>query len=304
MLLQPQPLAPGAQVRVLSPSGPVTPELLAPGLEVLRSWGLDVSVDERTYGRDRYLAGADELRAAALNEALRDPAVDAVVFSRGGYGAMRILDAVDWEALAAHPIPLVGFSDITALHLAALQRASVATLHGPVVKSFGLQAQDVDALRASLFGEARQTRFDVRELSPGVARGRLVGGNLSLVASMLASDCAGALAGAVLVLEDVTEEDYRLDRLFTALRLSPASRNLAAIVLGEFVGCAGAHVCEEEMEAFTDSLGAELGAALDIPVVAGFPCGHGSRNVPFAHGARAEVDAGAGTVTFLEDLTG
>ena len=302
MPLHPRPLAPGARVRVLSPSGPVTPALLEPGLQILRDWGLDVAVDERAYARHRYLAGADDIRVDALNDALRDPRVDGIIFSRGGYGAMRILSQIDWDALATRPIPIVGFSDITAFHLAALQRADVVTLHGPVGKSFTRQEADLPALRAALFGAPRETRFAVRGLHPGAARGPLVGGNLSLVASIASSAFAPPLHGALLFLEDITEEDYRLDRLFTALRLAPALRDIAGIVLGDFVGCAGVHVGEDEIDAFIDALGAELGHALRVPVVAGFPAGHGPRNVAFAHGAAAAIDADNGSLTLLEDF--
>ena len=303
MLRRPPPLATGSHVRVLSPSGPVTPEIVSYGAGILESWGLRVTFDERAFERHRYLAGDDAARAAALNDALRDDDVDAIVFSRGGYGAMRILDRIDWAALRDRPRPLVGFSDITAIHLAALRHANVATLHAPVVKSFSSQEADIESLRRALFGEPREIEIPVQGLAAGRARGPMVGGNLSLVVAMLASRHLPDLEGAVLFVEDVTEEDYRLDRLFTALHASHSFEKLAALVVGEFHECGGTYVTEHEIRGFVEELTAELGTRAGIPVVSGFPSGHGSRNLPFAHGATVEVDAERGVVTLLEDLT-
>jgi muramoyltetrapeptide carboxypeptidase len=143
-------------------------------------------------------------------------------------------------------------------------------------------------------------RFDVDPVRAGRATGPAIGGNLSLLVAMLASHHLPSLDGAILFLEDVGESDYRLDRLFTALRISPAARGIAGIVLGEFVDCHGVYVAEDDTGRFVRRLGRELGDALDVPVVAGFPFGHGSRNVPFAHGLDACLDADAGTVELSE----
>lgn len=300
---RPPPLAPGQQIRILSPSGPVTDAIVEPGAATLEEWGFRVTLDDRVYDRSThgYLAGDDARRVAALNDALLDDEVDAIVFSRGGYGAMRILDAVEWTALRRRPRLLCGFSDITALHLAALRHAGVATLHGHVVKSFASQASDLEALRAALTGSRTDLTFDVDGVRDGEAVGPAIGGNLSLIVAMLASDHIPSLDGAILFLEDVGESDYRLDRLFTALRISPVARHVAGIVLGEFVDCHGTYVAEEDATKFVRRLGRELGDALDVPVVAGFPFGHGSRNVPFAHGLEARIDAAAGIVQ-LSDI--
>lgn len=301
MAVRPPPLVAGSHIRILSPSGPVTEELVRPGVDVLRDWDLRVTIDERAFHRDRYLAGTDDRRAAALNDAIGDPDVDAVIFSRGGYGAMRILDAINWRALADKPKLLCGFSDVTALHLAALHHANIATLHGPVLKSFGLQNIDLGRLKQALFGSAESSAFDVEVVRPsddsGDVTGPAIGGNLSLVAAMLASSHMPRLDGAILFLEDVGEDDYRLDRLFTALRLSPALSGIAAVVLGDFLDCGGVYLEQREIPKFVRGLGRELGDALDIPILAGFPMGHGARNVPLLHGVDATIDLARGQVT-------
>lgn len=299
--LRPRRLVRGSHVRILSPSGPVRDDLLDAARTTLSDWGLTVSLDDATFARSRYLAGSDDLRRAALQRALAAPDVDAVLFSRGGYGAMRILDGLDWAPLQRDPRLLCGFSDITAIHLAA-QAHGLATLHGHVAKSFATQADDLEVLRATLFGERGPVALDVTPIAPGTATGPVLGGNLSLVAAMAASHLAPRFDGAILFLEDVTEEDYRLDRLFTSLRLSPAFRGVAGVILGEFDQCAGTYVTTEEMPAFLAGLGGELAEAWGVPVVAGFPAGHAGRNFPLPFGIPATVDGTAGQVRLTEEL--
>ncbi len=310
-LIHPPALRPGDKVAILSPSGPVTPTLLDEGLRTLASWGLEPWLHESTYDRGEkagYLAGGDAVRLAALHDAFERPDVSAIICSRGGYGAMRLLDELDLGALREHPKLLVGFSDITALHLYVAGVAGIATLHGPVIKSFGLHADDphtsLEQLRAALFGEriardgaAAPAVDGLRTVRPGRARGPVLGGNLSIVASMLASPHCPELNGAILVLEDVGEEDYRLDRLFTTLRLSEKAHSPAGIVLGDFTGCGGVYVNDEAIDGFVADLAAEFGC----PVVADFPCGHGSRNVAVPMGVEATLDADGGTLTFDGD---
>lgn len=305
-LLRPRALSPGDRVRVISPAGPVTPELLEEGLDTLESWGLSVELDDRVYARCEradYLAGDDAARLTAVEDALADPEIKAVVFSRGGYGTMRLLEHLDADTLRANPKLWVGFSDITALHLYAVHKAGLVTLHGPVVKSFRLHRDDahdsLEKLRAALFGErGDRLRIDGLEtVSKGRARGPLLGGNLSLVDAMIGSPFCPDLNGAILLLEEVGEEDYRLDRLFTSLRLSDRAARPAGIVLGDFTECAGAHIGAEGI----DDLVAELTAEFGCPVATDFPAGHGSRNVPVPMGVEATLDATEGTLILDTD---
>ncbi len=296
-MLHPPSLEPGDSVRVVSPAGPVTPELLQPGLDRLQSWGLEPVLDDALYDRHPpgYLAGDDETRIEALQRALDRPDLAAVVFSRGGYGTMRLLEALDLEGLRRHPKWLVGFSDLTALHLYVAGSENIATLHGPVVKSLRLHEEDSassEALRRALFGE-RTSDFTLEGLDTvraGTARGPLLGGNLTLLVQMLSTPFCPDLGGTILVVEEVGEEDYRLDRLWTALRLSETTNGLAGIVLGEFRDGAGAYLDD----AAIDSLVRRLAEAFDCPVAAGLPVGHGARNVALPMGPTAELEAGAG----------
>lgn len=294
-LLHPPPLGEGSRVDVVSPAGPVTPELLEPGLKVLRDWNLRVEVTANVYGRHApgYLAGDDRQRLQSVQAALANPETDAVIFSRGGYGTMRLLDRLDLAPLADAPKLLVGFSDLTALHLYAAGRHRLPTLHAPVVKSLRLHEagdRSMEALRDALFGR-RAEGFEVEGLRcvrSGTASGRVLGGNLTLVVHMLASPYCPDLNGAILLLEDVGEEDYRLDRMLTALRLSRKAARPAAIALGEFSDCHGAYVEADELDGFVATLAAEF----DCPVVAGFPSGHGTDNLAVPMGVQATLEAG------------
>lgn len=303
-LIQPPPLRPGDRVHVVSPAGPVIPELLEEGLARLRSWELDVVVDPTVYARRPgadYLAGDDAQRATAFIHAWRDPACRAIFCSRGGFGSQRILPLLSDLDVRARPRHLVGFSDITALHLHLAGNLGLMTWHGPVVKSFRMHANDpqdsVGHLRALLFGERTMpwTIEGMRTLRGGRVRGRLLGGNLCVLVHQLASPYCPSLDGAVLVLEDIGEVDYRIDRLFTALRQSTKGQNIAGLVLGDFHDAAGVYVDARGVEGFLELLASDF----DCPVVAGAPVGHGSPNLALPMGAPAELDADQGRLTLL-----
>jgi muramoyltetrapeptide carboxypeptidase len=287
-LLRPERLRPGARVAVVAPAGPVRPERLDRGIDVLTSWGFDVVVGRHARGRDGdlgYLAAGDAERAADLLAAWCDPAVDAVICARGGYGVQRMVDLLDWDAIAAAgPKVLVGFSDITALHQAFAARLGWATVHGPVVTSLGeaepasrdhLHDLLLEPERAMLLGRA------ARALVPGAARGVLVGGNLTLVAAAVGTQDQPSATGAIVVLEEVGEELYRVDRTVTQLLRAGWFEGVRAVVLGELAGPAE--------ESSVHALMRDRLAGLGVPVVGGAPVGHGVRNLAFPYGVPAEL---------------
>ncbi len=301
--LRPAPLRPGDAVAIISPSGPILEEHLTPGLALLERWGLRPRLGHSVLARHQpgYLAGADALRAADLAWALSAPEVSAVWCARGGYGAMRLLEGL--SALPLTPKLLIGFSDVTALHLHLNQRG-LCTLHGPVIKSLRLHldedpAQTLPALHDALFG-ARQapTLTGLRCVRAGVARGPVYGGNLTLIASLLASSHCPDLRGAILAIEDIGESDYRIDRLLYSVALSAQGRQLAGLVLGDFTDCGGVYAPQEAIDALVAQLAHE---ALPCPIVSGAPLGHGARNVPLPLGVWATLDAGAGSLRFDHD---
>ncbi|ANH94285.1 MULTISPECIES: LD-carboxypeptidase [unclassified Streptomyces] len=297
-LLRPARLAPGARVAVVAPSGPVPEERLQSGLDVLRGWDLDPVVAPHVLDRHEefaYLAGADADRAADLQRAWCDPSVDAVLCARGGYGAQRMADLLDWEAMrAAGPKVFVGFSDITALHEAFAVRLGLVTLHGPMAAGidFLKNARAQEHLRATLFTPeaVRVIPSDGTALVPGRARGVTLGGCLALLAADLGTPHARpSAAGGLLCLEDVGEEPYRLDRYLTQLLRAGWLERVGGVLLGSWKDCG-------EPERVRALLADRLGG-LGVPVAADFGFGHcaGARTMPF--GAAAELDADAGTLT-------
>lgn len=319
-LIHPPALKPGDTVAIISPSGPVTRELVEPGIAQLRAWGLEARVLKTAFARGDhrgYLAGDDELRLNALVDAILDPEINAIFCTRGGYGAMRLLPALARSAevqeyFTQNPKLLVGFSDITALHLYFSGVLGVATLHGPVLKSFGLHQDDplqsLESLRRAVFGGRlgglipgqSGPNFGIRGLKcevPGTVQGPVFAGNLSLLASLVGAPYCPDLNGAILAIEDVGEEDYRLDRLFTALRLAQKSARPAGIVLGDFTSCGGVYIPDRAIPGFVAELAGEFGC----PVVSGFPFGHASRNIPIPMGCQATLDASAGALIFERD---
>ncbi|MCH0543025.1 LD-carboxypeptidase [Streptomyces sp. MUM 203J] len=303
-LRRPARLRPGSRVAVVSPSGPVHEERLQTGLDILRGWDLDAVALPHAVDRHpsfRYLAGTDADRARDFQAAWCDPDVDAVICARGGYGAQRMVELLDWDAMrAARPKAFVGFSDATALHEAFALRLGLATLYGPMAGAFGFlkDAETQAALRAVLCEPDAEPvrvlgRATARPLVPGRARGVTVGGCLSLLAAGLGTpDGRASLRGGLLVLEDVGEEPYRIDRMLTQLGRAGLLDGLAGVALGSWEDC-GPY--EKVREVLLDRLG-----GLGVPVVEELGFGHGSPALTVPLGAAAELDADAGTLTLEE----
>lgn len=246
---------------------------------------------DRTLG---YLAGDDATRAAELNEALGDQRVRAIFCSRGGYGAMRILDRLDGEALRRRRIPLVGFSDITALHAWAA-RLGVPTVHGPVVSQLHrLPQEQVEHLFALLEGERPAPLSGLTPLHPGTARGPLLGGNLTLLCHLLGTPHLPAFDGAVLLIEEVNEPPYRLDRMLTQLALAGVFERLAGVVVGQVL-LPG--TVDEKARALRRAVLADRLGQLGLPVVSDAPVGHGGSHLALPLGLPVTLDADAGTLT-------
>ncbi len=303
---RPAPLRPGSRVRVVAPAGPVPAPILDAGVAMLRSWQLDVSVAPGVldvHAGLAYLAGTDVARAAALTEAWCDPDVDGVLCARGGYGCLRILDLLDWEAMrAAGPTVFAGSSDVTAIHHGLNTRLGVVTLFSPMVASvaFTEDAVAAEKLRRALFDP---DLFDPALFPPittpaagplvsGKARGVTFGGNASLLAAILGSPHADPPPpGAILLLEDVTEEPYRLDRIITQLARAGWFDRVAGIALGSWTQCGE---LDEVRVLLADRLG-ELG----VPVGWELGFGHCAGQASIPLGVEAELDADAGTLTIL-----
>jgi muramoyltetrapeptide carboxypeptidase len=303
--VRPPRLRPGDRVAVVAPSGPVDSVRLEVGCRRLRELGLDVVVGKHTSDHVRLagsggvpegwhgLAGADADRAADLQDAWCDPGVRAVLCARGGYGATRILDRLDWTALAAaEPTILHGSSDITALHVAFGQRLGVTTSFGPMVASLIADGEprSLAHLEAGLTGDGARVRGTHAIRGGPPARGMLAGGNLSLLVALLGTPYAPEPAtGAIAFIEDVGEAPYRIDRMLTQLLQAGWFDGVAGVALGTWTGCGD----PAELETvFTARLG-----PLGVPVLAGLPVGHGPTQLTVRLGGVAALDTDAAVLT-------
>jgi len=246
--------------------------------------------------RHGYLAGDDDGRAADLERAWLDPEVRAIWFARGGYGTARLLERLPWRRLRRTAKLLVGYSDATALLAPALARTACAAVYGPVVVELPRRsAWHAASLRGALRGDGLEIRFRrAQVLRAGAARGRILGGNLTVLTSLLGTPWFPDLSGAVLAIEDVGEETYRIDRTLSQLRQSGALDRVAAVVLGRFDPPARRTFPPERpfaevVEEILDPLG--------VPVVRDLPFGHVPRKRALPLGGWATVDTAAGRVT-------
>jgi muramoyltetrapeptide carboxypeptidase len=240
------------------------------------------------------LAGSDEERAADFNEAARDPHVRGIFALRGGYGSMRILNAIDYEALAADPKVVLGYSDLTALLNAITQRTGLVTFHGPVAALSEFAQNETGWLRRAVMQTEPLGEFAAADsciLVPGAAHGRIAGGNLSLVASLVGTPYEIDTAGALLVLEEVEEAPYRIDRMLTQLRLSGALDRVTGVLVGE---CANCDVDAEHPYAampLAKTLADRL-ADLGVPVLTQLPIGHAGEQWTLPIGVQARINDG------------
>jgi muramoyltetrapeptide carboxypeptidase len=294
-----RPLGGGSRVALIAPSG-ILPDRaqVELAIENARSLGWIPVLGENVSELHGYLAGTDEQRAADLNKALRDETIDAIWCVRGGYGAMRLLRDIDFAALRANPRPLIGFSDITALHAAIHRECGIVSFHGPTARGELTEFSRDSLLRAveaqvDPCGEAPSARV----LRPGKARGRLAGGNLALIASLMGTPWSVDFDGAILIIEDIDEAVYRVDRMMRQLLLAGVLGKCAAIVAGDFRPPAGE---TSEANRTVDEVIAEAADEAGIPCLAGAPFGHIDDQWTIPLGAVAELDTEARSLHVVE----
>jgi len=283
----PASLARGDLIAVVAPATGVDRRRFDPGLAWLKEH-YRILMLPSIFEESGYLAGSDMRRRDELGSAMLDPEVKAIFAARAGYGSTRIVSQLPWDAFAARPKWIVGFSDICALHLETTARR-IASLHGPVVTTLsGMPSDARDDFLKLLEGRATTVSFPrLGALAPGLAEGILVGGNLSLLVMMAAGGRLDLPEGCILAIEDTTETPYRIDRMLTALRLGGHLHRAAGIVLGDWVHCQPDADGVTAMEAIASCLG-DLG----IPVYAGATFGHGGINTPFVLGSDATLGNG------------
>jgi muramoyltetrapeptide carboxypeptidase len=291
-LIVPPFLKSGDTIGIATPASPYQNATLQAGIRFLNRWGFKVTLGRKQSGSKGYLAGTDRERAEELMRLFSDPGIKGILCSRGGYGAMRILDLLDFKKISGHPKLIMGFSDITVLLLALLKKADLITFHGPMVTTLPrLTAPSLTRVEAALRGhyQIRIPLIRSRAINPENAQGLLMGGNLTLVTHLLGTPYEPNWDQALLFLEDCSEDPYRVDRFFTHLRLRGCLDRVSAILLGTFTG---SNKKKLSLELFKEILGKD-----NVPVWTGLPVGHGSRNIPLPVGAPAFIDAEKGLLS-------
>ena len=275
----------GDLIAIVAPSSPFDVDRYEAGRAFLAS-RYRLRVRDDLLARQGFLAGDDARRLAELRDALFDAEVKAVIAARGGYGATRVASSIDWGAFARAPKWIVGFSDVTALHVEA-SRVGVSSMHASMVASLG--ASDPSARAAfvdALEGNPLAAWEGLTTVVEGRAIGPVFGGNLALLSACAAAGRLVVPQGAIVFLEDCTERPYRVDRMLTSLLLGGHLARAAAVVVGDFTDC------DPGPDGVTvEAVLRERLSTLSVPLVFGAPFGHGARNRPFVLGARAEVIA-------------
>jgi muramoyltetrapeptide carboxypeptidase len=309
-LIKPARLRQGATVALIAPCSPPADEKLAKGIANLTQFGFKIVEGKNLRARNGHLAGTDEARLEDLHWAFSDPAIDAVWCIRGGYGASRLLPNIDYNLIRQHPKPLIGYSDVTALHLAIHQRTGLVTFHGPVAAS-EYPEDTLHHLRSVLMQsvapyEIAAPTADIESIlpeyqpfviTPGQAKGALTGGNLALLSALVGTEYAPIFKNKIVFIEDVGEQPYRIDRMLTQLLQGTDLMEAAGIALGVF------NDCQPKPNTFSLSLEETLRDRLGwlgIPVVYGIPFGHIDHQATFPYGIPANLDADKMVLTILE----
>lgn len=323
--IKPAALRPGDTIALVSPAYPADAARIKQARERLELLGFKTKEMPNLFTRWGYLAGSDEQRAEAFMAAFRDPEVKAVFPGTGGYGVTRMLDRLDYNVIRANPKILLGSSDITGLHLAIWKHCGLMTFHGPN-SMYGLGGASGlhpfaerylwRAVRADSYfdAEGRKTApgwtYELTPdtvttdserlvtLSPGKGRGRLIGGNLSLVAALIGTPYEIETRGMILMLEDVGEAPYRVDRMLSQLRLAGKLDGVSGVVLGRWRDC----VADPGKPTFSvEEVFEQYFKDRPYPVLLQFPMGHVRPNATWPVGAMAELDADRQTLIVLED---
>jgi len=293
--IHPPCLQKGDTIGLAAPAGPIREDVFRQGLQLLRDNRIRVKYADDICRKDSYLAGSDQRRLEELHQLWDDDEVKAIVAVRGGYGCARLLTRLDFDLIRRKPKILVGFSDLTILLNAIHRQTGLVTFHGPMLSTLardGSPAMTEMLNQLSVHAQEQVRIKGLEILRPGQGCGRLIGGNLACLAQLLATPFEPEWQGAILLIEDINESAYRVDRLLTQLSLSGRLDSLAGIILGEFLDSSLYRVPDLELiwQRTLDLTGEQ------IPVWANFPAGHGPRNIVLPIGRPVVMDSGRGVL--------
>ncbi len=297
----------GDTIGLIAPSGAMRTEgAIERAVQETEHMGFKVKLGESAGKKYGYLSGTDDVRARDINAMFADDEVDAIFCIRGGYGAMRILDKLDYDLIAKHPKIFVGFSDITALHIALLNRCGLATFHAPMavgwsngpLDDFSRESMYTALMHAEPVGELiNPPEYLKQTVNPGTAEGQLVGGNLMLMASSLGTPWEIDTKGRIVFIEEVGERTYCVDRMLTQLRLAGKFEDCAGVVFGDFADCP---IEYPEYGLSLEEIIRDVAAPCGKPIFTGLRCGHCTPKLTLPFGVKCRMDADKCTLTVLE----
>ena len=296
--IRPPRLKPGDTIGIVAPAGPFEPKIFLKGLSTLESLGFQTLVSDEIFEKTGYLAGNDAHRAQLVNRLFKDPAINAIVCARGGFGSLRILPLVDFDVIRKNPKIFIGFSDITALLTAITMRSGLVSFHGPVVTTLARASEiTCNTLSAAISSDMP---LEVQPASgvvirAGRAQGPVIGGNLTTLCHLLGTPFEPRFKHRILLLEDRGEAHYRIDRMLFQMKLAGCFEGIAGLVLGSFEGCGSLDgVFQVFEEHFRD---------ISAPILAGFDVGHGEQNLTIPFGIDAILDTDDQILAFDQPAT-
>jgi muramoyltetrapeptide carboxypeptidase len=295
VIIKPQALGPGQDIGIIAPAGPVEPDTLRSGIEILIGLGFKPVLGSHLYNKKGYLAGDDISRLEDIHEMFENKDIKAIFCARGGYGCTRLLEQLDYSLIRRNPKIIMGFSDITALLISIWGQTGLITFHGPLVTSLKNDSQYNVKHVVDLLGGEGGLSISLEQaeaFSPGEAEGVFVGGNLSLIIHLIGTPYLPSLDGNILFIEEKGEAPYRLDRMLTHLHQGGIFKNIKGLIIGSLVECGGNKEIEQVLgNCFSD---------LDIPIVYGGPFGHGEENMVLPIGVKAKFDTSEMLLNIIE----
>ena len=296
--IRPHRLKPGDTIGIVAPAGPFEKKAFIKGLSILESFGFQTLVSDAIFEKTGYLAGNDAHRAQLFNRLFKDPAVNAIICARGGFGSLRILPLVDFDAIRNNPKIFIGFSDITSLLAAITSRCGLVTFHGPMVTTLATASKfTCNTLTTAIASDAplEITSAEGIVIQSGRAKGPVIGGNLNTLCHLLGTPFQTEFKNHILLLEDRGEAPYRIDRMVSQMKLAGCFEGITGLVLGSFEDCGALDgIYQIFQEHFQD---------MPIPILAGFDVGHGRQNMTIPFGINAFLDTDRQTLAFDEPAT-
>ncbi len=295
--MKPNKLIKDDSIGIISIAGPIKRKEIEAGIQILEHYGFKIKTGLNLYNISNfgYLAGNDKKRISDFYQMVIDKEVRGIICSRGGYGSMRIINHLEYNILLQNPKVFIGYSDITALLFAINKMTNLITFHGPMVKQLAsLNNEDITWLFDLLRGGKNNIYISYANiLIPGKTKGILMGGNLSIICSLIGTPFMPNYKDILLFIEDVNEPYYKIDRMLTHLKLSGFLEKVSGLILGSFKGCGQEDIINQIIYDIIKDIG--------FPCISNFPIGHGNRNITIPIGIKAELNTYKKNIKFLED---